>query len=101
MFVKPRLFSIEMRPCGCLDDMVLNEVLPAKVGTPFMPPPPAFLPADRLGVKGSLFLLLGSGRLTMAPSGPGQGLQPNWLSLVEEEERQGCTRSLDQPCIAI
>ena len=59
--------------------MVLNEVLPAKVGTPFMPP--AFLPADRLGVKGSLFLLLGSGRLTMAPLGPGHGLQPNWLSL--------------------
>ena len=74
--------------------MVLNEVLPAKVGTPFMPPPPAFLPADRLGVKGSLFLLLGSGRLTMAPSGPGQGLQPNWLSLVEG---RGETRMYEKP----
>ena len=56
--------------------MALKEVLPAKVGTM----PPVFL-AEPLGVKGSLFLLLGSGRLTMAPLGPGHGLQPNWLSL--------------------
>ena len=56
--------------------MALKDVLPAKVGTM----PPVFL-AEPLGVKGSLFLLLGSGRLTMAPLGPGHGLQPNWLSL--------------------
>ena len=56
--------------------MALKEVLPAKVGTL----PPVFL-AEPLGVKGSLFLLVGSGRLTRAPSGPGHGLQPNWLSL--------------------
>ena len=65
----------ELPPC-CLEAMALKEVLPAKVGTV----PPVFL-AELLGVKGSLFLLVGSGRLTRAPSGPGHGLQPNWLSL--------------------
>ena len=56
--------------------MVLKEVLPAKVGTL----PPVFR-TELLGVNGSLFLLVGSGRFTLAPSGPGQGLHPNWLSL--------------------
>ena len=51
--------------------MLLNAVLPAKVGTL-----PVFL-AELLGVKGLLFLLCGSGRFTLAPLGPGQGLQPS------------------------
>ena len=55
----------------CLEAMLLNAVLPAKVGTL-----PVFL-AELLGVKGSLFLLCGSGRFTLAPLGPGQGLQPS------------------------
>lgn len=60
--------------------MALKEVLPAKVGTL-----PVFL-TELLGEKGSLFLLVGSGRLTLAPSGPGQGLHPNWLSLTSPRQ---------------
>ena len=76
---------VSVRGC-CLEAMLLNAVLPAKVGTL-----PVFL-TELLGEKGSLFLLVGSGRLTLAPSGPGQGLHPNWLSL---QGRKKVVRRMD------